>query len=1431
MTCQVVNSQAQVQSRLPSLPQTLPQTQADWNSFLSTLSQWAAILQQESHAPNVIPSQFQTFTASAANAVIAALSAANTTPSVDAGTQYYGAASLKVAIGAANGTLGFSGISISAASRWFCAFQIYAPNGCTGSLTVKTANATVTESFTVPASVSWQRVWGLFDLRKFADTQASWQFTFTSTQTVWIDGMQMNAVGSPIGTLPKFAGTQMVTGLLAYQSNLDGVPDGTTYARPLSGYLASGVPYTFKGVWLSTTAYVKGDEVVYGDSYWVALANSSNSAPATSNANWQVVGTYSGFLGAWSSTTAYAPGAEVTYSGNFWVCVSANTNSAPSTSNANWQIAGPANLDNVADGSTYARTLAAYLASGRPFNYLGAYSGATTYHIGDEVSYSGNYYLAIGNPIAGTAPTNATYWKLLGPTSVDAVPDGATYVRLLAANSSGNVAYNFKGVWSSATAYVIGDEVVYGQNYWIAIAASTNSAPASGNSNWQVIGSYSAFLGAWSSVTAYAIGSEVTYSGNFWVAVNASTNSAPSTSNANWQIAGPTSLDSVADGSTYVRILASHAVGNVSYNFKGQWSSVSSYVQGDEVFYGATYWVALAANTNSAPSTSNANWQASGTYSQLLGPWNSATAYVQGAEVTYSGNYWIALAASTNSAPAIGNANWQLAGPLSLDNVADGSTYVRLLASHAIAGVAYNFKGAWSSATTYVKGDEVFYGASYWVAQVGNANSAPTTANANWQIVGSYSQFLGAWNSSTAYAQGAEITYGGNYWVAVAANTNSAPSLSNANWQIAGPVSLDDVADGSTYVRLLASHAVGGVAYNFKGAWSSTAAYVQGDEVFYGASYWVAQAGNTNSSPSTGNANWQVVGTYSQFLGAWSSTTAYSQGSEVTSGGNYWVAVAANTNSAPSTSNANWQIAGPTNIDDVADGSTYARTLGGYLVNGVPYNFRGAWGSGTAYNKGDEVSYSGNYYLCILANTGNAPANATYWQLLGPTTLDVLPDGSTYQRGQRYNFGNNTATAAWVHLGTLVLTQASSATFVWHTGKGHNTGQGQQTILTWTIRASDNVVAPNLAGMTAFVQGGTNPIYPEPTPPYSLVAVATGNSISVTNTSWELYAALQNFTLGPIEAIINTAAGDSFTFSGAAGTYSGYPSTPPANTWVGTAPAWQSDATGRINTINGAIAPYGSIPPGTAGGSGFSYTSATTSITWSWTAMTVYRSDGTTSSVSSGSQTITGLVASTTYTFYPYIDENTLAVGFSASGSNSTGSPAIAYTASSADGAAVAYEDAHFPLLSMTAATPASGSGGGGGPPLCCLNGAQLIELANGKQIPARELTIDHYLTCPGGPVAVRHVQIEHWGEWFRVTLSNGVTLFVAGDHRFIDPSNVQICARDIRLQQIVQAVGEYVYVTKLEFIEEVGEKVSIEVASPHTYYVQGILSHNKIRC
>jgi len=48
-------------------------------------------------------------------------------------------------------------------------------------------------------------------------------------------------------------------------------------------------------------------------------------------------------------------------------------------------------------------------------------------------------------------------------------------------------------------------------------------------------------------------------------------------------------------------------------------------------------------------------------------------------------------------------------------------------------------------------------------------------------------------------------------------------------------------------------------------------------------------------------------------------------------------------------------------------------------LGSIKFNWRGTYAGGTAYVVDDVVEYNGSSYICILANTGNLPTNATYF--------------------------------------------------------------------------------------------------------------------------------------------------------------------------------------------------------------------------------------------------------------------------------------------------------------------------------------------------------------------------------------------------------------------------------------------------------------------
>lgn len=128
-------------------------------------------------------------------------------------------------------------------------------------------------------------------------------------------------------------------------------------------------------------------------------------------------------------------------------------------------------------------------------------------------------------------------------------------------------------------------------------------------------------------------------------------------------------------------------------------------------------------------------------------------------------------------------------------------------------------------------------------------------------------------------------------------------------------------------------------------------------------------------------------------------------------------------------------------------------------------NWRGAYSGATAYVAGDAVESAGSSYVCIADTTGNAPPNATYWDLW-VSIGSVGGTGASGQDGQDGQDGavgppgnmdgsNNlseilSATAARVNLGLVIgsAVQAYSAALDAVTG----TNTGDEVSATTTVK-------------------------------------------------------------------------------------------------------------------------------------------------------------------------------------------------------------------------------------------------------------------------------------------------------------------------------------------------------------------------------------------
>jgi len=64
-------------------------------------------------------------------------------------------------------------------------------------------------------------------------------------------------------------------------------------------------------------------------------------------------------------------------------------------------------------------------------------------------------------------------------------------------------------------------------------------------------------------------------------------------------------------------------------------------------------------------------------------------------------------------------------------------------------------------------------------------------------------------------------------------------------------------------------------------------------------------------------------------------------------------------------------------------------------LGAIRFNWKGAYAGATAYVADDVVSSGGASYICILASTGNAVSNATYWSIMSSAGTNGTDVGTT----------------------------------------------------------------------------------------------------------------------------------------------------------------------------------------------------------------------------------------------------------------------------------------------------------------------------------------------------------------------------------------------------------------------------------------------------
>jgi hypothetical protein len=276
---------------------------------------------------------------------------------------------------------------------------------------------------------------------------------------------------------------------------------------------------------------------------------------------------------------------------------------------------------------------------------------------------------------------------------------------------------------------------------------------------------------------------------------------------------------------------------------------------------------------------------------------------------------------------------------------------------------------------------------------------------------------------------------------------------------------------------------------------------------------------------------------------------------------------------------------------------------------------------------------------------------------------------------------------------------------------------------------------------------------------------------------------------------------------------------------------------GKIDPTKSGVLMKGSVAPTWSGA--FTYVSTTSSITWSWAAMTIARADATTTAVANGSLVVNGLAPGGTYNFYPYWDEAALALSWVGGIAGSAGTPANAFTAKTNAAAQQQALQGRIPLSqgAMIAATTTAGTGGGsgGGSGSCLRVGAMVLTRERGT-VEIESCKPGEHLRCPGGTsgeawTKIVRLEVRDADTFIRLHFSNLETLDVTPHHIFTLADGSPMRAERLCLSDIFTGRFGRITLRKIEMIVEDSRKVTVNCDPTHQFFAgkhsAAVLTHN----
>ena len=478
------------------------------------------------------------------------------------------------------------------------------------------------------------------------------------------------------------------------------------------------IRFVWKGQWTVGTPYLIDDVVSNGGKSYICVVNHTASSLFGTDLDfiptkWNIVSDGTRWLGDWLPETYYNPGAIVKYGALVYICKTGHTS-------ATFESPGFIGLEvDILKWDLYATS----------FNWTGDWSTDTRYLKNDFVVYGGSAYVCKTGHISDASAVagleiDANKWDIFN--------QGVIYL----------------GDWSGLDVrYKVNDLVKFGADLWICTAYHESSTTFD-ETKWEIFVNGFEFENSWDNSTVYQPGDVVTYGGYSYISKTNHVNKQPTSNASDWDVF------------------------TTGFNFIGEWIVTTNYRIGNVIRHGNYTYVAKIDSLGQLP-TNTTYWSLLNTgfrwtstpQTYLAVAATSVTGLGSAAkfDVTRSGTVY-----SVSIATGFGGIDYQIGDTIKvLGSLVGGTTQandITITITDVDVGEILDFTWVggsvtWTTATSYLLGDVVTFGANSYVCIDPHTASGPSRPDAD--LTGAYWNLLAAGAEFNILTETGDLVYYG----------------------------------------------------------------------------------------------------------------------------------------------------------------------------------------------------------------------------------------------------------------------------------------------------------------------------------------------------------------------------------------------------------------------------------------------------------------------------------------------------------------------------------------------------------------------------------------------------------------------------------------------------------------------------------------------